>query len=207
MALAPGTYGGVALDAGQVAIADQIAAVAKTKGATDRDLTVAYMTAMQESSLHNYTHATDHDSLGVFQQRPSTGWGTPAQVTNVAYAAGKFFDALLGINNRNSLQLTQEAQGVQRSAFPGAYAKWQPMAEALVSNHPGGILGPGVGSPDSGGGSFLDPLLRPLKDLAAPFQMLLWFTQANHWVRIFAGGFGVVFVFMGLTMLTKEVRG
>jgi hypothetical protein len=70
----------------------------------------------------------------LFQQRPSQGWGTPAQVRNPTYAARKFFDGLLKINGRHSMSLTQAAQAVQRSAFPDAYAKWEQLATAIMGN-------------------------------------------------------------------------
>jgi hypothetical protein len=72
---------------------------------------------MQESSLRNLNHG-DRDSLGLFQQRPSQGWGTPAQVTDPAYAARKFYDGLDEVDGWERLPLWQAAQAVQRSGHP-----------------------------------------------------------------------------------------
>lgn len=132
-----GNYGGYNLDADQLNNANIIANVGKQMGASQRDIVIALMTAMQESTLRNLNYG-DRDSLGLFQQRPSQGWGSAAQVTNPEYAARKFFETLFGVTDRNNMPLTLAAQAVQRSAFPYAYEKWQSMAEALV--------GAGVGS-------------------------------------------------------------
>lgn len=102
---------------------------------------IAIATAMQESALRNLDYG-DRDSLGLFQQRPSTGWGTPAQVTTPTYAAKAFFGGpgsptrntgLLDIPGWKDLDLTVAAQAVQRSAFPTAYAKWEGLANDVVS--------------------------------------------------------------------------
>jgi|GEM_PF-6193367 len=69
----------------------------------------------------------DHDSLGQFQQRPSRGWGTPAQILNPAHPATSFYQHLLRVRGWQTLPLTRAAQAVQRSAFAGAYAKWEPV--------------------------------------------------------------------------------
>ncbi len=127
----PGIYGDVNLDPDQLRNASIIATVGRSMGASTRDIVISFMTAMQESGLRNLNYG-DRDSLGLFQQRPSQGWGTPAQVTNPEYAARKFFEGLLRVENRGSLPLTLAAQAVQRSGFPYAYANWQSMAEALV---------------------------------------------------------------------------
>jgi murein DD-endopeptidase MepM/ murein hydrolase activator NlpD len=103
---------------------------------------IAIATAMQESGLRNLNYG-DRDSLGLFQQRPSTGWGSPAQVTTPEYAAKAFFGGpgsptgntgLLDIPKWQDLELTVAAQSVQRSAFPTAYAKWEGLANDVVRN-------------------------------------------------------------------------
>jgi len=127
-----GTYGGVPLTATQLQNAATIIGVGKGMGATTNDLIVSLMTAMQESTLRNLNYG-DRDSLGLFQQRPSQGWGTPQQIMNPSYAARKFFEHLLAMKGRNKLSLTQQAQRVQRSAFPEAYAKWEAMARQVVA--------------------------------------------------------------------------
>jgi hypothetical protein len=101
----------------------------------ERGLVVALATAMQESKLNNLGHLgakNDHDSLGLFQQRPSMGWGSAAQVTDPVYAATAFYLALQSVPKWESLAVTVAAQRVQRSAFPNAYAKWESDATALV---------------------------------------------------------------------------
>ncbi|MFG2919075.1 C40 family peptidase [Kitasatospora sp. NPDC048298] len=95
-----------------------------------RGQVVALATAMQESELRNIRYG-DRDSLGLFQQRPSQGWGTPDQIMNPVYASTKFYEALKQVSGWESMTVTQAAQAVQRSGFPDAYAKWQPLAEAL----------------------------------------------------------------------------
>ena len=101
----------------------------------ERGLVVALATAMQESRLHNLGHLgaeNDHDSLGLFQQRPSMGWGSAAQVTDPVYAATAFYLALQSVPGWESMAITVAAQRVQRSAFPNAYAKWETDATSLV---------------------------------------------------------------------------
>lgn len=96
---------------------------------------VALATAMQESRLRNLPFLgmdNDHDSIGVFQQRPSQGWGTVEQLSQPAYQAGKFFDKLLTIPGWQHLPLTEAAQAVQLSAAPTAYATWTDDALNLV---------------------------------------------------------------------------
>ncbi|MET8539920.1 C40 family peptidase [Kitasatospora sp. NPDC004799] len=95
-----------------------------------RGQVVALATAMQESELRNIRYG-DRDSLGLFQQRPSQGWGTPDQIMQPVYASTKFYEALQKVSGWESMTVTQAAQAVQRSGFPDAYAKWQPLAEAL----------------------------------------------------------------------------
>lgn len=125
-----GTFGGINLSAEQVKNALTIANVGKSMHMSARDIEIALMTAMQESGLRNL-HYGDRDSQGLFQQRPSMGWGTVAQVTNPQYAAHTFFDHLRGVAGRDGMPMTLAAQAVQRSAYPYAYAKWHDMALAL----------------------------------------------------------------------------
>lgn len=116
----------------QAANAATIAAVGVSKGLPDRAVTIALATAMQESALRNLDHG-DRDSLGLFQQRPSQGWGTPAQIMDPVYSAGIFYDRLAEIKGYSRLPLTVAAQRVQLSAFPQAYAKHEPDAAALTT--------------------------------------------------------------------------
>lgn len=101
----------------------------------ERGQVVALAAAMQESRLYNLGDLgakNDHDSLGLFQQRPSMGWGTPAQVTDPVYAATAFYLALKRVSGWQSMAVTVAAQRVQRSGFPNAYAQWQTDAISLV---------------------------------------------------------------------------
>ncbi|MER5436487.1 C40 family peptidase [Streptomyces sp. NPDC002588] len=91
---------------------------------------VALATALQESGLRNLTYG-DRDSLGLFQQRPSQGWGTAKEILDPVHASTKFYEALERVSGWQSLSVTQAAQAVQRSGFPEAYAKWEPLATAL----------------------------------------------------------------------------
>ncbi len=120
------------LNATQIANAAVIVSVGRSLGAGTRGEIIAVATALQESNLKNYTVAVDHDSLGLFQQRPSAGWGSPAQLTDPAYAARKFYQSLL--RSRGDWEcLTCAAQRVQGSAFPDAYAKHEGYATAIVA--------------------------------------------------------------------------
>lgn len=101
-----------------------------------RAMVMAVACSLQESSLHNYGNLgnrNDHDSLGLFQQRPSSGWGSPAQVTNAHHAAQSFMKRLVKIHNWQHMPLTRAVQKVQVSAFPQAYAKWEKFAASLVA--------------------------------------------------------------------------
>lgn len=120
----------------QVANAAAIVAVGAELNVPRYGWEIAVATAMQESTLRNLGHLgaeNDHDSLGLFQQRPSQGWGTPEQILNPRYASRKFYERLLDIDGWQTMPLTQAAQAVQRSAFPDAYARWQSEAEQLVA--------------------------------------------------------------------------
>ncbi len=91
---------------------------------------VALATALQESGLRNLDYG-DRDSLGLFQQRPSQGWGTATQVRDPVRASTKFYEALLSVSGWQSMTITQAAQTVQQSGYPDAYAKGRPLATAL----------------------------------------------------------------------------
>jgi cell wall-associated NlpC family hydrolase len=101
---------------------------------------VAIQAGMQESTLHNLPGG-DRDSAGIFQMRPSQGWGTYAQVTDPTYAVNKFFDVLTGIPNWQQNRPGDAAQAVERSAFPLAYHRWESMAAFLVQ-HIGQVADP-----------------------------------------------------------------
>jgi hypothetical protein len=99
----------------------------------ERGQWVALATAMQESGLHTLDYG-DRDSLGLFQQRPSAGWGSPQQVTDPVYAATQFYQHLVQIPGWEQMPLWQAAQSVQRSAFPTAYSKWENYAASLLAD-------------------------------------------------------------------------
>ncbi|MGC4750470.1 M23 family metallopeptidase [Micromonospora sp. DT201] len=136
-------------DTEQVHHAQVIVTVGVQHGIPVRGQVIAVATALQESGLRNLGHLgedNDHDSLGLFQQRPSQGWGTPAQVMDPEYAAGAFFGRLITVAGWQSMPITVAAQAVQRSAYPDAYAKWEGDATALVglvSGPPSAPGGPG----------------------------------------------------------------
>ncbi|MEZ0449836.1 hypothetical protein [Cellulomonas sp. ICMP 17802] len=109
-----------------------IAAIGVQRGLPARAVTIALATALQESKLVNVTHG-DRDSLGLFQQRPSQGWGTEAQVQDPVYATGRFYDGLVTIAGYEDLPITEAAQAVQRSGFPEAYAQHEARARAWAS--------------------------------------------------------------------------
>ena len=117
----------------QLANAKTIVAVTEQRGMPLYAAVIATATAMQESSLINLTYATNYDSLGLFQQRPSMGWGTAAQVTDPAYATNAFLSALATYApNYTSQALWTSAQAVQRSGLPTAYAQWEDQAAMVV---------------------------------------------------------------------------
>ena len=103
------------------------------RGLPARAASIALVTAWQESSLRNLNYG-DLDSLGLFQQRPSQGWGTPEQIMDPWYAAGKFYDEMVKVKNWQTRDLGDVAQAVQRSAYPDAYAKHESSGRAFASN-------------------------------------------------------------------------
>lgn len=109
-----------------------IAAISVERGMPARAATIALATAYQESKLYNIDYG-DRDSLGLFQQRPSQGWGTPKQLVDPTYATNAFYDELAGIDDYQGLEVTVAAQQVQRSAFPEAYADHEADARVLAS--------------------------------------------------------------------------
>jgi LysM repeat protein len=131
------------LTAEMAANAAIIIQVGRELGVPDRGIVIALAAAMQESSLRNINYG-DRDSLGLFQQRPSTGWGTPDQILNASHAARLFYGGpsnpnkgitrgLLDLRGWQSMSLTQAAQAVQISAYPNAYAKWETSATSWLA--------------------------------------------------------------------------
>ncbi len=125
----------IRLNATQLRNAAAIVTAAREMHLPPRAAVIAVATALQESKLHNYGNLgrrNDHDSLGLFQQRPSCGWGTPTQVTNPDHAAKAFLSRLVRIGNWNTIPLTVAAQKVQVSAFGSRYAQWETEAASIV---------------------------------------------------------------------------
>ena len=114
---------------GNVAV---IVSVVKARGLPMRAGVIAVATALQESVLRNIDYG-DRDSLGLFQQRPSQGWGSREQILDPVYSTGKFLNGLVGVPGWETMPLTAAAQAVQRSGFPDAYAKWELLAAQLVT--------------------------------------------------------------------------
>ena len=119
-----------------------IAAVAERRGLPARAVSIALATAYQESKLQNLDGG-DRDSLGLFQQRPSQGWGTPSSSCDPYYATNAFYDALVKVDGYEDMEITEAAQAVQRSAFPDAYADHEDDGRAIASRadrqQPGGV--------------------------------------------------------------------
>ena len=120
------------LEVEQAENAALISAIGVRRGLPARAVTIALATAMQESKLHNIRFG-DRDSIGLFQQRPSQGWGTRRQIMDPVYATNRFYDALVRVPGFRELRITEAAQRVQRSGFPEAYAQHEPEARALAS--------------------------------------------------------------------------
>ncbi|MFJ9033642.1 C40 family peptidase [Streptomyces sp. NPDC102274] len=121
---------GLTLPAEQIPNAQTIVATGISLDVPQRGQIIALATAMQESRLRNLGSG-DRDSLGLFQQRPSQGWGTAQQIRDPLYASEKFYRTLLTVPGWQQLTVTQAAQAVQKSGFPDAYAQWENLATAL----------------------------------------------------------------------------
>jgi hypothetical protein len=126
----------VQLDLEQSANAATIAAVASSRKLPERALVIAYATALQESHIRNLAGG-DRDSVGLFQQRPSQGWGDKARLKDPVYASQRFFAALVKVKGYEERPVHVAAQRVQRSADGSAYAQHVPMAEALAAAYTG----------------------------------------------------------------------
>ncbi|WP_282697791.1 C40 family peptidase [Streptomyces sp. CC208A] len=144
---------GLELPTEQIPHAKTIVATGIAMKVPERGQVVALATAIQESRLRNLRYG-DRDSLGLFQQRPSQGWGTAEEILDPVYAATKFYEGLLKVPGWQQMTLTQAAQAVQLSGFPDAYAQWEPLARALqqaiVTTLPEGGGDAGRGAADGG---------------------------------------------------------
>ncbi len=121
----------ITLDTDQAAIAATIAGVAARRHLPPRAVTIALAAALQESKLHNLAYG-DRNSVGIFQQRPSEGWGPAADLENPIYATTKFFAALTHIRGYTAMPVSDAAQAVQHSADGSAYAQWTQLAGQLA---------------------------------------------------------------------------
>ena len=122
----------VVLTATQARNASLISAIAVHRGMPAHAATIALAAALQESKLYNL-RGGDRDSLGLFQQRPSQGWGTPQEILDPVHATNAFYDALARVPGYETMPVTVAAQRVQRSGYPSAYAVYESDARALAS--------------------------------------------------------------------------
>ncbi|PPA61725.1 hypothetical protein [Micromonospora chalcea] len=133
-----GTQSRIDLDDEQTANVKAIIAATKKAGMDERAAVVSIATALQESKLENLGHLgdrNDHDSQGLFQQRPSSGWGTVEQITDPEYSTMAFLKGLKQVDGWQDMPLTVAAQTVQVSAYPDHYAQWEQQAADLVAEH------------------------------------------------------------------------
>jgi hypothetical protein len=145
----------VVLEPSQARYAGLITAIAVQRGMPARAASIALAAAYQESNLRNLGGG-DRDSAGLFQQRPSQGWGTLDEVRDPVHATNAFYDALAKVEGYQKLEITEAAQEVQRSGYPDAYADHEAdaraLASALTGNSPQGFscrLGDGDGDDDA----------------------------------------------------------
>jgi hypothetical protein len=162
----PGPDEHVRLSASQAASAATISAVGIRRGVPKQAIVVALATAYQESDLENLTGG-DRDSIGLFQQRPSQGWGTPEQIADPRYAAGRFYSALLKVKGWQEMRVTDAAQAVQRSAYPELYeqhaGKADIVATALTGDAAGSVGCTVDGDPAERGPAAAEALIKGLR--------------------------------------------
>jgi hypothetical protein len=134
--------GRVNLNSTQMANAATIAAIGARRNMPEQAVVVALATAFQESRLENLSGG-DRDSVGLFQQRPSQGWGPPERIRDPRYAADRFYAALNKVRGWQQMRVTDAAQAVQRSAYPTAYQQWADqsavLTRALLGNATGAV--------------------------------------------------------------------
>ncbi|PYC82571.1 hypothetical protein C7C46_09410 [Streptomyces tateyamensis] len=160
--VAPGTItaDGQSLTSEQINNAAIIYQVSGGLGLPPQAAVIAIATAMQESSLINRPDG-DLDSVGLFQQRPSQGWGSPAQLVDPVYASKAFYAALAKVPGWEALSVAQAAQRVQGSAYPDAYAKWEDLAKRLVGTVSGGAANCAGTNGDGDGQTITNPVALP----------------------------------------------
>jgi cell wall-associated NlpC family hydrolase len=155
---ASGRGGGYRPD--QMANATTIVAVGKQMNVPQHGWVVAIAAALQESDLVNVDHG-DRDSLGLFQERPSQGWGTPAQVMDPTYAATQFYRHLLAVPGWQQMSVNDAAQAVERSGFPQAYGPHEQAARQIVGAVAGVECTTGSVSPATSGSNSCTTIQAP----------------------------------------------
>lgn len=210
----------VDFDPEQMSNAATITALALKRGLPARAATIAIATAIQESKLRNIRYG-DRDSVGLFQQRPSQGWGTVEQILDPEYSTNAFYDALVKIKGYESMPITEVAQEVQRSAFPEAYADHEGEGRAIasaISGHSPGGLGCRLGAPEKAADVAL--ITKQLSaeyalkatpsgngpnavlSVRAPSEQLAW--SVGSWATAKAGLTGVTAVVVGDKQWTRS---
>jgi hypothetical protein len=158
----------VTLDPEQAENAALITSVAVDRGMPARAATIALATAYQESKLYNL-ESGDRDSLGLFQQRPSQGWGSQDEVLDPYHATNAFYDELVKLDGYQGMRVTVAAQRVQRSGFPEAYAEHEAdarvLASALSGNSPHAFSCRLGGTPDTAASRLTRSGLTPRADV------------------------------------------
>lgn len=159
----------VDFDPSQTGYAATITGLAVKRGLPPRAATIAIATAIQESKLRNLRYG-DRDSLGLFQQRPSQGWGTEDQILDPVHATNAFYDALVKVKGYEQMEITKVAQEVQKSAYPEAYADHEQEGRILastISGHSPGGIGCRLDAADSGDPQALASALKTELGVAA----------------------------------------
>jgi hypothetical protein len=158
--------GEVTLDSVQMANAATITAVGVRRKMPEQAVVIALATALQESKLENLDEG-DRDSIGLFQQRPSQGWGPAEKIRDPRYSSDRFYTALKKIKGWKNMKVTEAAQRVQRSAYPNAYAKWADesvvLAKALTGRATGAVACTVSGDPMLRGAAAATALLKGLR--------------------------------------------
>lgn len=197
-------------DPEQTGNAALIAALSIKRGLPPRAATIALTTAYQESKILNITYG-DRDSVGLFQQRPSQGWGTEKQIMDPVYSTNKFYDALVKVKGYESADITEIAQKVQRSGYPEAYrdheGQGRVLASALTGHSPAGLTcSLEEATSHTKPATVADALATEMGisqtqasdgalTVTAPDQRLAW--AVGHWAVARAAQFGVTAVAVG----------
>jgi hypothetical protein len=197
----------VSLTLEQAGNAATIAAVGSAQGMPDHAVTVALATALQESGLRNLAGG-DRDSAGLFQQRPSQGWGSYEEVTDPVYAAGAFYAKLRTEPHWPTLDVAEAAQLIQRSADGSLYAQWEPQARTMAAALTG-QAGPALRCQDLPDGADPDDVARVAAAelgtaaLSGPHDPARGW-QLGNWLVAHSARFGLAVVTYDGTSWTAE---